>query len=221
MRVLIADAQMLFRAGLAALLSAEPDFQVVGQTGRVREAIDCAFRLKPDLMLLDLALADGSGFDVLRAIGTQQPESAIVVLTANGYDRYLVEAIRLGAKGFLQKEIAYPSLVAALRGIRQGEAAISRKAANRLVGELQRLGRRVTDEDGVAGNLTARERQILTLLRSGASNTDIAAQLVISKYTAKVHVHNMRKKLSLTNRAQLVRFAQDNIAEGGSPMQPV
>jgi DNA-binding NarL/FixJ family response regulator len=227
MRVLIVDDQVLFRDGLRRLLAEEADFEVIGQAGHVKEAIELTLKLKPDLVLLDLSLPDGSGFDALRAIVEQRPETAVVILSVHAYEQYMVEAIRIGAMGYIEKSAPFASLVAALRGIRQGQPAVSRTMAARLVEEVRRLGQQVQADPSALGSLTERERQVLALLGSGASNDEIAGQLVISKNTVKVHVHNVLGKLNLKNRAQLVHFArrynfdkhkpQDNHQSDGGP----
>ena len=208
MRLLIVDDQVLFREGLRSLLALEPDFEVVGQAGHVQEAIERISQLQPDVVLLDLSLADGSGFDVLRAVASRQSQTAIVILTIHDYERYMIEAIRLGARGYLQKGMPFSSLVAALRGIQRGQVAISRNMAGRLVEEIQRLGRHVSDDPAWLSALTARERQVMSLLGAGASNAEIAVKLVISRNTVKVHVHNLLKKLGIKTRSQLAQFAQ-------------
>jgi DNA-binding NarL/FixJ family response regulator len=207
-KVLIVDDHVLFSQALQGLLSSEPDFEVVGRASQVQEAIECVVRLKPDLVLLDLGLADGSGFDVLKEIVSRRLPTIPVILTGHDFQRYMFEAIRMGAKGYIQKETTYPSLIAALRGVRQGEAAVTRSMASLLVEEVQRLGSYVEVEPGALDTLTTRERQVLALLASGADTLEIAERLVISKHTVKVHIHNLLDKLNLKNRAQAVRFAQ-------------
>ncbi len=209
-RVLIVDANMIYREGLQALLSREPDFTVVGQTGSCQEAVGLVMALAPDLVLMDLHLPYDCGFNALRAIVADRPETAVVVLGSVDSDDVLLEAVRQGARGFLPKGTPFASLVAALRGLDHGELALSRSVMRRIVEEYRRNG----DHPGAGPEaltlLTNRERQVLHILGSGADNRLIADQLVISEHTVKVHVHNILDKLHLRNRAQAASFAQRN-----------
>src|SRR5574342_952221 len=208
--VLIVDANMIYREGLQALLSKEHDFSVVGQTGSCEEAVGLVMTLEPDLVLMDLHLPSDSGFAALRSIVAERPETAVVVLGSADTDDALLEAVRLGARGYMPKSSPFASLVAALRSLNHGELAISRGVVRRIVEEYQRNGNHNGAGPDALTSLTNRERQVLHLLASGADNRLIADQLVISEHTVKVHVHNILDKLHLRNRAQAASFAQRN-----------
>lgn len=208
MKVLIADQHVLFREGLERLLSSEPDFQVIGQASRVHEAIEQAITLKPDLVLMDIGLMDGSGLEALKEIMARRPESTVVILTVTDADEYLFEAFHSGARGYLLKDTPIAKLLTALRALRQGEPILSRTMTSRIIKEFYRSGRTLNLEISALDSLTARELEVLRHIGTGASNRDIASRLVISEHTVKVHVRNILEKLKLKNRSQAASFAR-------------
>jgi DNA-binding NarL/FixJ family response regulator len=208
--VLIVDDHVLFREGLNSLLSLEADFRVVGQADSVRDAIDEAVRLKPDLVLMDISLPDGSGLEAVKAIARRLPQTGVVVLTVHEPEEYLLEAIRVGAKGFVPKGMPFANLLAALRAARSGETAITRRMVNRLADELRRLGKPTEVSSEALSALTSREMQILSHLGSGASSREIAEALVISEHTVRVHIHNILDKLGLESRSEAASFARNH-----------
>ncbi len=208
--VLIVDANMIYREGLQALLSREPDFTVVGQTGSCEEAVGMVMTLGPDLVLMDPHLPCDCGFNALRSIVADRPETAVVFLGSVDSDDALLEAVQLGARGYMPKGTPFASLVAALRGLDHGELALSRQVLRRIVEKYRRNGDHLGAGPEALTSLTNRERQVLHMLESGADNRRIAEQLVISEHTVKVHVHNILDKLHLRNRAQAASFAQRN-----------
>jgi DNA-binding NarL/FixJ family response regulator len=210
MRILIVDDHVLFREGLVALLDSQPDFEIVGEASTAEEAVCKAAQLKPQLVLLDVGLPDGSGLDALKGIMAECPETMVVMLTIHETDEVLFTAIRNGAKGFLLKNTPTPKLFASLRGLLRGEAALSRSMATRIVTEFSRLGR--VQPNGDFGKevetLTTREMEVLRMLAADASNREIANRLVISENTVKIHVHKILNKLQLPNRREAGRFAR-------------
>jgi len=209
LKVLIVDDHNLFREGLVSLLSSYPDISIVGEAGTVRGAIEKTLELDPDLVLLDISLPDGSGIDALRDILTQRPDIKVVMLTIHDTDELLLSAIRSGAAGYLLKDIPISKLVMSLRGLAQGEIALSRRMTTRIVEEFRRVGK--TQELGnhnTTDVLTMRELEILQLLGTGATNQNIADRLVLSENTVKVHVHNILEKLNLRNRREAALYAR-------------
>lgn len=206
--VLIVDEHVLFREGLERLLSGEPDFQVVGQVGWLREAVDKTAELTPDLVLLDTGLSNGSGLETLRAIMTQRPESNVVMLANEDSNEYLFDALRSGARGYLLKNLPFSKLLTALRSLRNGEPLLSRTMTKRIIEEISRLGQPLNLELSSLQMLTARELEVLRHIGMGGSNRDIAARLVISEHTVKVHVRNILEKLKLKNRSQAASIAR-------------
>ena len=208
MRILIVDDHILFREGLVSMLSNYPDISVVGEAGTVSSAIEKTIELNPDLVLLDISLPDGSGIDALREILAHQPNTKIVMLTIHESDDLFLAAIRNSAVGYLLKNIPISKLLKTLRGLANGEAALSRKMTARIVEEYSRTGK--THEFGNHGEkmLTTRELEILQLLGTGATNHEIADRLVLSENTVKVHVHNILEKLNLRNRLEAAQYAR-------------
>jgi DNA-binding NarL/FixJ family response regulator len=210
MRILIVDNHILFREGLASLLDSQPDFEVVGEASSVSEAIEKALDLKPDLVLFDLALPDGSGLDMLNTIYPKFPQVRFVLLTMQESNDLLFAAIRAGATGYLLKSTPITKILAALRAIERGEAAISRAMTSNILDEFRRLDpNHFTNLDSLS-TLTTREIEVLEYLGMGASNQEIAENLVITENTVKVHIHNILNKLDLRNRREAGRFARSH-----------
>ena len=213
-RILVVDDHILFRQGLVSLLDKQPDFTVIGEAGAVADAIHLADRLKPEIILMDYSLPDGSGADATRAILHHRPEIQVIFLTIYEDDEYLFESIRSGAKGYLLKNTPVKDLLASLRALQRDEAAISRQMMSRVLDEFARAS-----EAGPANGLvvhpaleglTRREQEVLLAAASGASNDEIGRSLVISTNTVKNHIHNILGKLGLRNRRELVRFVEQH-----------
>lgn len=207
MRILIVDDHVLFRDGLVSLLSAQPDFDVVGQAGSVSEAVAMARELGPDLVLMDFGLPDGTGLEATQAILADQPETSIVFLTVHEEDDRLFAAIRGGAKGYLLKNVPVARLLTYLRGVECGEAAISGAMTSRILSEFSRLEPPRNLDPLEAGALTLREVEVLQELARGATNREIADRLIIAENTVKNHVSNILEKLNLRNRREAASFA--------------
>ena len=209
MRILLVDDHDLFLEGLVSLLRRQPEFKVVGEARSVREAITVAHDLKPDLVLMDFGLPDGTGADAAQAILADRPETNIVFLTMHEDDELLFEAIQSGAKGYLLKNVPVSKLLASLRGLERGEAALSRTMTRRLLDMLSRLKMmRTPGWVDHPNGLTARELEVLRELAMGASNREIAESLCISQNTVKNHVHRILTKLNLNTRQEAASYAR-------------
>jgi DNA-binding NarL/FixJ family response regulator len=208
MRILVVDDQVLFREGIVGLLESQPDLSVVGEAGSVHEAIAKAIDLEPDLILMDIALPDGSGVEAVRMIHAHLPETIIVMLTIHESDELLLDAIQAGAKGFLLKNTPLVKLLASLHGIGRGEAAISRKMTFRVLDEFSRIGKLPAQTDPKLAHLTLRELDVLAELAQKYTNREIAERLSISENTVKIHVHKILAKLNLSNRREAGKFAR-------------
>ncbi|RPI34393.1 MAG: DNA-binding response regulator [Chloroflexota bacterium] len=208
MRVLLVDNQVMFREGLKILLDSETDIEVVGEAGTTRDAVDLARTLEPDLVLMDVNLPDAPGFNAVKTLQMQQPEINIVILTNKDQDDLLLEAILLGAKGFILKNLSIAKLVASIRGLERGEMALSRLLISRVLKKL--VCSYVGSEPTVQGldQLSKREREVLAILVKGDSNREIASQLFISENTVKKHVRSILEKLNQKNRNQVVLLAR-------------
>jgi DNA-binding NarL/FixJ family response regulator len=209
MKVLLVDDHVLFREGLVSLLNSQPDFQVIGEAGTVQEAVVMVGSLKPDLVLMDFGLPDGTGLDATKMILTNYPETRIVFLTVHEEDDRLFAAIRSGAKGYLLKNVPVIKLLAFLRGVEQGEVAISAAMASRILMEFARTEPIRGRERIETGELTLRELEVLRELAVGASNREIAERLVIAENTVKNHVRSILAKLNLRNRREATRYAHN------------
>jgi DNA-binding NarL/FixJ family response regulator len=207
MRLVIVDDHVLFREGLAAIIRSEPDIEIVGQAGTVQEAIELARESKPDMILMDFGLPDGTGVDATQAILNAHPACKVIFLTMSEEDEDLFAAIRSGAKGYLLKNMRPSKLVSSLRAVQQGESALSRSMTLRLMEELAR-----TKKPPRAGDvtLTRRELEVLQELALGKSNQEIAEKLVISENTVKYHVHSILEKLHLSDRRDVAAYAREH-----------
>lgn len=200
--ILIADDHPLTRGALSALLT-QNGFTVVGEAGDGREAIECARRLQPDLVLLDLSMPDIDGLEALPRLREAAPNCEVVVLTASGTEENLLAAIRGGAAGYLLKNEPPERIVAFLRGVANGEAALSGEVARRLLDQVRtgaRFGGGVPDE--IAHALSARELEVLLLLDDHLGTDDIARRLFISEHTVRSHVKSLLRKLGVSSRRE-------------------
>lgn len=207
MRIVIVDDHNLFREGLAAIIRQEADIDVVGMAGSVHEAVDAVRDLKPDIVLMDYTLPDGSGVEATLKIIQDHPNCKVVFMTMSDRDEDLLAAIRSGAVGYLMKNMSPSKLVAALRSVQRGESALSRSMTLRVMQELSRTKEPEQAGDPALAKLTRREKDILVALTTGISNKEIAAQLFISENTVKYHVHSILGKLNLPDRKAATQFA--------------
>jgi len=201
MRILLADHHILFREGLTGLLTRDPDIEVVDTASLAREAIEKAEALRPDILLLEMDLPDGSGLDVARTLYSRCPEVNIVILTMQISDDLLLTSIENGVKGYLSKDIPARQLIEALRGVLRREAAFQPGTVRRLIDYLAKENHRA-QHLAELDQLTNREMEVLQLLRLGSSNHEIAVTLNISENTAKAHVRKILEKLNLRNRRE-------------------
>lgn len=210
MRIVIVDDHNLFREGLAAIIGQEPDIEVVGLLGSVQEAVAKVPELKPDIVLMDFLLPDGTGADATRAIIPESPGCKIVFMTMSEKEEDLFAAIRSGAVGYLMKNMSPSKLVTTLRSVQRGEGALSRSMTLQLMKELSRTKEPEQAGDPALGQLTPREVDVLVEIAAGKSNREIARRLVISENTVKYHVHSILDKLNLKNRKELSDFAREH-----------
>ena len=208
MRILLVDDHVLFREGLAGLLKSQQDMQVVGEAGEVAEAIRLAHSLQPELILMDVGLTGGTGIDAARSILADRPQTNIIFLTMHEEDDLLFAGIRSGAKGYLLKNLPVARLLAFLRGVQNGEAAITPKMAGRILAEFTRIQPPSGRAAETPSELTGREVEVLHELAMGASNREIADLFVISEGTVKNHVSSILAKLHLHNRREAAFYAQ-------------
>ncbi len=210
MKLLVVDDHVLFREGLVSLINRQEDLSVVGEAGTVAEAIRLAGEFQPDMVLMDFNLPDGTGLDATRAIIELLPEIKIVFLTIYDDDDRLIAAIRLGAKGYLLKNIPVANLLSALRGMLRGEAALSRVMTSRILEEFSHTAHGSADHESnnPVDLLTGREMEVLREMVGNASNREVAERLFISENTVRNHVHNILEKLNVSSRREAITLAR-------------
>jgi DNA-binding NarL/FixJ family response regulator len=210
-RVLLADDQMLVRAGFRALLDAQEDIDVVAEAADGEEALRQVRELGPDAVLMDIRMPVLDGLAATRRI-TADPalaEVKVVILTTFELDEYVFEAIRAGASGFLVKDTEPDELLRAVRAVVDGDALLSPGVTRRLIAEFAARSKEPAAA-AVLDRLTEREREVMALVGIGLSNEEIARRLVVSPLTAKTHVSRAMVKLNARDRAQLVVMAYES-----------
>ncbi|ODS01277.1 two-component system response regulator [Methyloceanibacter superfactus] len=205
--VLLVDDHPLFRCGVAQLIAAQPDFEVVGEAASSSEGVSMAASLKPDLVLMDLHMRDSNGLDALKQIKESGLDTHVIMLTVSDAEQDFVRAVRAGAEGYLLKGSEPEEILDKLRQAARGETVFTEPLMSMLVGAM-RGGTPAppTNEEC----LTTRERQILRLIAAGKSNKHIARELDISDGTVKVHVKNLLRKLNLQSRLEAAVWALTN-----------
>jgi len=202
-RTLIADDHALVRAGIRALVEKIKGVTVVAEAGKGSEAIDLANELKPDLILLDITMPDGSGFDVLHHLTENFSNIRVIVLTVHEAGEYAIRALREGAAGFLPKSAASTELEQAINTVMKGETYISPETSRKTLLE---YGKGATKRDQLA-NLSPRQREVLRLIAEGRTTKQIAQTLEISVKTVETHRSQLMERLDIHDVAGLVRYA--------------
>jgi DNA-binding NarL/FixJ family response regulator len=197
-KILVVDDHPLFRRGLTGLLSEQPDFRLVGEAGNGPEALALSRSSKPDMVLLDIHLPEGSGLEIIRSL-KQDWGARVLMLTISAKDEDLLGAIQAGADGYLLKSAEPDDLCDAIRRVAAGQSVLSPEVTATVMQAAAR-----TREGKAQVSLSARERQVLAELARGATTAEIAATLVISESTTKTHIGHILEKLGAANRAEAV-----------------
>jgi len=216
-RVLLADDQPLVRTGLGMILRSGR-CEVVGEAADGAEALALAARLHPDVILMDIRMPGMDGVTATRELVARDPAARVLVLTTFDLDELVIEALRAGAKGFLPKDVPADDLLAGVRGVAAGDTIVAPTLLGRLLGRFLRQPEPVSARYGgdVFGSLTAREIEVLRLMATGLSNTEIAAALGVAETTVKTHVGGILAKLGARDRVQAVVLAyQHGLVEPG------
>lgn len=203
-RVVLADDQALFRAGIRMVIDSQPDLEVAGEASDGREAIDVVRATRPDVVLMDIRMPVMDGLTATAELLRDDDAPRIVMLTTFDLDEAAARAIRQGASGFLLKDADPEFLLAAIRTVHAGSAVIAASATRDLFAHTSAAPQPVPD---AFGELTERERQIFALAARGLSNAEIAAREYLSEATVKTHISRILTKLALRDRVQLVVFA--------------
>jgi len=202
--VLLADDHPIVRQGLRHLLDGDPEFRVVGEAGDGVEALHLIETLKPDVLVVDMMMPGLNGLEVLRQFKKLSPSTRAIVLSMQSANAYVVEALNLGAEGYVLKDTGPSELANAIHTVVQGNRYLSEK----LIERLESTGRKADDAPLDAyQTLTTREREILQLTAQGKSSTEIGEILVISSRTVEAHRSKIMKKLALHSMADLIRYA--------------
>jgi len=203
--IVLADDHHVVRQGLKALLEAEPDFRVVGETGDGLEVVPLVERLQPDVLLLDLMMPSLNGLEVTRQVSWRSPQTRIVILSMHANEAYVLEALRAGAAAYVLKESTADELVRAIREATAGRRYLSPPLSARAIEVyVEKVEETMLDP---YETLTTREREVLHLAAEGHTNAEIAARLFISPRTVETHRANMMRKLDLRTRTDLIRYA--------------
>jgi DNA-binding NarL/FixJ family response regulator len=202
-RVLIADDQTLFRAGLAKLLNEDPRVEVVGQAFDGADAAKQAGKLKPDVVLMDLKMPNVDGIEATRQIVEADPNIKVLILTTFETDNHVIQALKVGASGYVLKDSSAEAITSSIVAVMSGEKVMASAVANRV---LEMLTGTTTPKEFYDG-LTNREIEILKLLANGMANKQIAYRLKISEKTVRNHVSNTYEKLGIYDRSQAVLYA--------------
>ncbi len=207
LRILLVDDHVLFRKGVSALLERRENFQVVGEANDGLEGITAARELVPDVILMDIDMPNCNGLQATEQIRRENPSAKIVILTVSDDDQNLFEAIKIGAQGYLLKDLDPDQLYDYLDNISKGEAPLSGVVAAKILKEFSKSSNEPEEDEDVYDKLTPREFDILHLVVDGLTNKEIAEKLVLSENTVKIHLRNILEKLHLKNRIQAAVYA--------------
>jgi len=205
-KIVIAEDYTILREGLRALISSSPDFEVVGEAKDGKEAIECAEKLLPDLMLVDLSMPRTNGVDAIREIKNRCPETKVVALTVHKAEEYVLAALEAGADGYVLKDATRPELMMAIETVLDGKPYLSPGVSERVIqGYLD--GKKRVKPSSSWDTVTRRERQVLKLIAEGYRNREIADYLYVSVKTVEKHRANLMQKLDLHNASALTALA--------------
>jgi two-component system response regulator DevR len=204
-RIVLVDDHELVRIGLKSLLERHPQFEVVGEAGSAREALEQVEALKPNVVVMDIRLPGTSGIDACEQIVNQFPETKVLMLTSYAEDEMLFSAIRAGASGYVLKQIGSEDLIKAIESVGRGEALLDPAVTQRVFQEVRRA---VKEEEASAfSHLSQQEKHVLLLVSEGKTNREIAKNLFLGEGTVRNYVSSILSKLSVNNRAEAAAYA--------------
>jgi two-component system, NarL family, response regulator NreC len=203
-RILLADDHAVVRQGFKMILGAQSDMEIVGEAGNGREAVELAENLKPDIVVMDVAMPELNGIEATRRLSTSSPHTRVVALSMHKDNVYVREILRAGARGYLLKDSVAADVVNAIRAVARGESYLSPAVSNAVLDDYRK---HVTNPIDL---LSSREREVLQMLAEGKTNKEIAVVLNLSVYTVDAHRGRIMEKLNLHSINELVRFAVRN-----------
>ena len=216
LRVLLVDDHEVVRSGIKALLQATEDIVVTGEASSVREAIDEADRTRPDVVVMDVRLADGSGIEATREIRAKHPKTAVIMLTSFADDEALFASIMAGASGYVLKQVKGGELVRAIRTVGKGESLLDPAVTNAVLERL-RKGKHLLKDEKLA-RLSPQEERILALVADGKTNREIGEELNLAEKTVKNYVSSILSKLEVARRAEAAAYlARHTTTPGAQP----
>ena len=206
-RVLVADDHAIVRAGVRMLLEAQDDVRVIGEAADGREAVRLAYQLRPDVVLMDIAMPGMNGLEATRELLQRVPGARVLILTMHSTDEYFFRLLQAGASGYLLKEAAPSDLVAAVRTVEAGGAYLPPALAARLLGQYVAQASKGAEERQYLTRLSDREQDVLRLVAEGLTSQEIGQRLFLSVNTVQTHRRHIMEKLDLHDRSQLVQYA--------------
>lgn len=204
-RLLVIDDHEMVREGLKAMLTAEPDFEIVGDTASAEQAFDLIDHLRPDVILLDVRLPGMSGIEICRSVTERYPDIAVIIVTTYTDETLVAQCIQAGARGFIVKDIERFDLKRSIRAVARGEAAIDTKAAVAVLAQLRRTPQ--GEVSATSEQLSPQQIVILRMIAQGLSSREIATQLYLSENTVKGYVQEILHRLNVKNRTEAVMVA--------------
>ncbi|MGI6188480.1 MAG: response regulator transcription factor [Clostridiales bacterium] len=209
-KVLIADDHSLIRKGLEQVLELENDIEVIGEASNGKEAVEQAMKLNPDVVLMDINMPVQNGVYAIRELKEKGCPARIIVLTIHDDREYLVEAIRIGAAGYIMKDADVDHLIKAIRDVYRGDTYIQPNLTSSLIKDYDKMTYQSVKRQFEENNLTQREIEVLMLIADGKNNREIADELYISEKTVKNHVSNIFKKIDVSDRTQAAIYVFKN-----------
>ena len=207
-RIVLVDDHEVVRLGLKALLEHHPQFEVVGEAGTAKEALEKVALLRPDVVLLDIRLPGASGIEACEEITQKYPDTKVIMLTSYAEDEMLFSAIRAGAAGYVLKQIGGEDLIRAIEAVGRGEALLDPAVTQRVFQEVRRA---VKEEEASAfANLSQQEKHVLLLVSEGKTNREIAKVLFLGEGTVRNYVSSILSKLGVSNRAEAAAYAVEH-----------
>jgi len=207
-RILLVDDHEVVRLGLKSLLEHHPQFEVVGEAGTAREAVDQVSRLHPEVVVMDIRLPGSSGIEACQEITTQFPQTRVIMLTSYAEDEMLFSAIRAGASGYVLKQIGGEDLVRALEAVGRGEALIDTSLTQKVFEKVRQADEK--EKASAFVTLSQQEKHVLLLVSEGKTNREIAKSLFLGEGTVRNYVSSILNKLEVSNRAEAAAYAVEH-----------